>query len=169
MILSQDSCKIPIGIFSEKCNTMKKLWMLCCFPILKTEGILSNFLIYNIQLVRHCIWWMYNDEKWNKSNICVLLKVIFRILLVIFVSFFFIFWHYTLFKIQWLTSWMLYLSKLLKVPSVFRIGKQHNIHSFFIVLHFSENIPVSILQVSCETIKVLHFIVAHYGVNECIK
>ena len=26
------------------------------------------------------------------------------------------------------------LSKLLKVPSVFRIGKQHNIHSFIIVL-----------------------------------
>ena len=63
------------------------------------------------------------------------------------------------------------LSKLLKVPSVFRIGKQHNIHSFFIVLHFSENIPVGILQLSWETIKVglLHFTVDHYGVNECIK
>ena len=56
-----------------------------------------------------------------------------------YVRFFFISWHYTFIKIQYLTSWMLYLSKLLKVPSVFRIGKQHNIHSSFIVLHFSEN------------------------------
>ena len=55
------------------------------------------------------------------------------------------------------------------MSSVFRIGKQHNIHGFIIVLHFSENIPVGILQLSCETIKVLHFTVAHYGVNECIK
>ena len=34
------------GIFSEKCNTMKKLriGLLCCFPILKTEDTLSNLL-----------------------------------------------------------------------------------------------------------------------------
>ena len=82
---------------------------------------------------------------------------------------FFISRHYKLIKIQCLTSWMLYLSKLLKVSSVFRMGKQHNIHSFIIVLHFSENIPVNILQLSCETIKVSHFTVDHYGVNECIN